>query len=314
MQIRFYTMSDKPRISAIVITYNQQDVISRTLDSLLSQEYLYEICVSDDCSTDGTWKILQEYEQRWPGVLKLHRNEVNLGIFANEEQTWKMPSGDLVYRMAGDDECSPGYFKAVVDFVMSQGLDWKNDCFAVVGDCETVYPDSSRKRCSNKKLVSGISPLKLKLRELIDDRSACFSRTLLSRYIPVSQGRSYVVEAAQDFQLELFCPKFYRVPVCGSIYYAGNGVSVHFTKEEKLQRVAVYEFLNSFLVKNGIELDRYDYRYIKYRTEYLRFQATGSLISFFKSVGFFFSAVDYHLGLEGLEISRIVNAIVRKIS
>ena len=53
-----------PRFSVIIITYNQEDVIARTLESLLSQEHLYEICVSDDCSSDRTWEILNEYSSR----------------------------------------------------------------------------------------------------------------------------------------------------------------------------------------------------------------------------------------------------------
>lgn len=307
-------MNDHPRISAIIISYNQEDVIARTLDSLLSQESLYEICVSDDCSKDRTWPILQEYSSRYPGVFKLHRNEPNLGIFANEEKTWKMPSGDLVYRIAGDDVCPEGYFKAVADFICANGLDWKNDCFAVVGKTRTVYPDGQYKEYSNKLLDKKLSPLKLKLRDLLEDRSACFSRVLLDRYIPVSQGRSYKVEAAQDFQLELFCPKFYRIPVLGSIYYAEIGVSAHLDKEEKLQRIAVYDYLGEFLNRQGILLDSRDSKYLSFRTEYLRFGAGGSILSLLKAVCLFFLAFDPKLGFGGLELSRIKIALKRKMS
>ena len=90
--------------------------------SLLCQEHLYEICVSDDCSSDRTWEILNEYSSRYPGLFKLNRNDPNLGIFANEEKTWEMPTGDIIYRIAGDDMCCEGYFKAVVDFISEKGI------------------------------------------------------------------------------------------------------------------------------------------------------------------------------------------------
>lgn len=307
-------MNDTPRISAIIISYNQEDVIARTLDSLLSQENLCEICISDDCSKDRTWLVLQEYSSRYPGVFKLHRNDSNLGIFANEEQTWKMPSGDLVYRIAGDDVCPGGYFKAVADFICESGLDWKNDCFAVVGETLTIYPDGQSKRYSNNLLDKNLSPLKLKLRDLLEDRSACFSRSLLDRYIPVSQGRSYKVEAAQDFQLEIFCPKFYRIPVPGSYYYAEIGVSAHLDKEERQQRIAVYEYLGEFLDRQGISLDHYDRRYLDFRTEYLGFGAGGSILSLLKAVWFFLLSLDPKLGFGGLELSRLLNSLKRKLS
>lgn len=301
-----------PRISAIVITYNQEDVIERTMDSLLSQDCIYEICVSDDCSTDKTWNILQDYSKRFPGLFKLNRNETNLGIFANEEQTWKMPTGDLVYRIAGDDLCPEGYFAAVVKAIHSNGLDWKNDCFAIVGESLTVYPDGSSHRSRNSSFLPLNNPLKLKLRELFDDRSACFSRSLLERYIPVSKGRSYAVEAAQDFQLEVFCSHFFLIPDSGSVYYAELGVSAHLSREKMLQRVDVYNYLNDFLKSQGVELDLPDSYYLKFRTEFLKYKATHSFPSLINAFCFFICSIDLHLGIRGLELSRFVNSINRK--
>ena len=88
-----------PRISVLVITYNQEDVISRAIDSLLLQrDYIYEICVSDDCSKDRTWDILQDYSAKHPGLFVLNRNDPNVGIFENIEKTWTMPTGDIIYQ------------------------------------------------------------------------------------------------------------------------------------------------------------------------------------------------------------------------
>ena len=60
-----------PRISVLVITYKQQDIVGRTLDSLLAQkDYLYEICLSDDCSPDNTWQVLLNYQKQYPDLIK----------------------------------------------------------------------------------------------------------------------------------------------------------------------------------------------------------------------------------------------------
>ena len=103
-----------PKLSIMVITYNQEKVVGRTMDSLIQQrDYVYEICVSDDCSTDRTWEILQEYKNRYPDLIKIHRQEHNVGIFENTEYQWTMPTGDMVNGIAGDDTTPNGWYKSV---------------------------------------------------------------------------------------------------------------------------------------------------------------------------------------------------------
>ncbi|RIM08761.1 glycosyltransferase family 2 protein, partial [Staphylococcus chromogenes] len=50
--------------SIIVTTFNNEASIRNTIDSIVNQTLdnnFYEIVVVDDCSTDNTWSILQEY-------------------------------------------------------------------------------------------------------------------------------------------------------------------------------------------------------------------------------------------------------------
>ena len=50
------------RINILLITYNQENLIRRTLDSILCQKEIgiNNIVVNDDCSKDNTWEILKE--------------------------------------------------------------------------------------------------------------------------------------------------------------------------------------------------------------------------------------------------------------
>ena len=49
-----------PKISVIVSVYNTEKYIEKCLDSLLNQTYSnIEIVVINDCSTDGSLKILK---------------------------------------------------------------------------------------------------------------------------------------------------------------------------------------------------------------------------------------------------------------
>lgn len=64
---------DKTRIklSILVVTHNQENLVSRCLNSILRQKmnFMYEIIVSDDASTDNTWNIIQKYVQENKGII-----------------------------------------------------------------------------------------------------------------------------------------------------------------------------------------------------------------------------------------------------
>jgi glycosyltransferase involved in cell wall biosynthesis len=71
------------KISVVLLTYNHVDVIESTLQSILDQTVTgYEIIVSDDCSTDGTWERLLEFAVRHPTV-RVIRTPENLRMPGN---------------------------------------------------------------------------------------------------------------------------------------------------------------------------------------------------------------------------------------
>lgn len=61
-----------PKLSVCVITYNQKEYIRQCLQSIVDQEtdFDFEVIVGDDCSTDGTRAIVQEFARRYPKVVK----------------------------------------------------------------------------------------------------------------------------------------------------------------------------------------------------------------------------------------------------
>lgn len=73
------------QISIIVVTYNQEETIGRTLDSILSQRYEgdFEIVIGDDASTDRTGEICRDYAARYPARIRYIGRERNLGVVRN---------------------------------------------------------------------------------------------------------------------------------------------------------------------------------------------------------------------------------------
>lgn len=92
-------------ISVIVCTYNQQDTIGRTLDSILSQEchLPIEIVIGEDGSTDNTLSICQEYQKRHPDMIRILANPVNKGFVRNYFDCLRACKGKFIADCAGDD-------------------------------------------------------------------------------------------------------------------------------------------------------------------------------------------------------------------
>lgn len=62
-----------PKVSVSIITYNHVNYIAQAIESVLKQQvdFTYEIIIGDDYSTDGTQKILQHYQKKYPDIIQL---------------------------------------------------------------------------------------------------------------------------------------------------------------------------------------------------------------------------------------------------
>ena len=68
-----------PLVSVCCITYNHASFIRKCLDGFLMQQtdFPIEILIHDDCSTDGTTEIIQEYAAQYPDLIFPMYEEVN---------------------------------------------------------------------------------------------------------------------------------------------------------------------------------------------------------------------------------------------
>lgn len=104
-----HTCAIPPRVSVMVISYNQQRFIREALESALAQDYEnLEVVVTDDGSTDGTQAIIRELAQRHPQRLKPIYNAQNVGITANSNIGLRACCGEFIAFMGGDDVLLPG--------------------------------------------------------------------------------------------------------------------------------------------------------------------------------------------------------------
>jgi glycosyltransferase involved in cell wall biosynthesis len=102
-------MKELPLVSVSLLTYNHQEFIHKAIESVLDQDYdNLEIVIVDDCSTDNNWKIIQDYENKFPAKIKAFRNTENLGVTGNSNEVLKHCTGKFIAFFSGDDLFLPG--------------------------------------------------------------------------------------------------------------------------------------------------------------------------------------------------------------
>jgi len=103
---------ESPLISIIIPTYNAVKYVQDTINSCLNQTYNnIEVIIQDDCSTDGTWELINTLYNFNPKV-KLHRNLKNLGIGENWNAAFEKAKGEFLIIFNADDLMEPDLISA----------------------------------------------------------------------------------------------------------------------------------------------------------------------------------------------------------
>ena len=80
------------KVTSIIVTYNHEKYITRCIESILNQniKYDHKIFITDDCSTDNTTNICNEYVKKYPNKIILNTNKKNLGPKYNYSNAIKL--------------------------------------------------------------------------------------------------------------------------------------------------------------------------------------------------------------------------------
>ena len=93
------------KVSIICTNYNKGDWVREAMDSFLNQKtnFDFEIIIIDDASTDHSYEIIQEYQNKFPEKVRTFRNEVNLGIARTWKKVCQEAKGQYIARCDSDD-------------------------------------------------------------------------------------------------------------------------------------------------------------------------------------------------------------------
>lgn len=88
-------------ISVVIPVYNGEKTVGRAVHSALAQDVEMEILVVDDCSADGTAKVLEPFADRQQ--IRYIRNDKNLGVAETRNRGVSMARGEYVAFLDADD-------------------------------------------------------------------------------------------------------------------------------------------------------------------------------------------------------------------
>lgn len=106
---------DTPIVSVIMPVYNCEKYIQEAVESILNQTYTnFELLIIDDCSTDKTVSIINNFKD--PRI-KLNVKEKNTGYTNSLNYGLTIAIGKYIARMDGDDISLPERFEKQVSFL-----------------------------------------------------------------------------------------------------------------------------------------------------------------------------------------------------
>ena len=106
------------KISILMGIYNCAPTLKEAIDSIIAQTYTnWELILCDDCSTDNTYEIAEQYQKQYPDKIILLKNEKNSRLAFTLNHCLEAATGEYVARMDGDDISVPERFEKQVAFL-----------------------------------------------------------------------------------------------------------------------------------------------------------------------------------------------------
>jgi len=218
--------SNNPLVTLSITCYNHERYVKAAIESALAQSYSpLHILISDDCSQDNSWNIIEKAVASYDGPhnVSIRRNAENMGPADHINLVMGMAKGDLLVGCSADDIQMPHRVQAVVDMWFENG---KGDLLIhgpvipidLQGNLSEIpfYP-------STKRNNPDVSEIALAFTTYIGASSA-FSLSLIHAFPPIKYQFAYE-DLVWSFRASLKkCYIYNEVP---TIYYRMGGWPNH---------------------------------------------------------------------------------------
>ncbi len=125
------------KLSIIVPVYNMaaDGKLEYCLHSLVAQTIAdYEIIAVDDCSTDNSWEILQDYQKRYPEKFRAIHSEVNQKQGGAKNIGMAAAQGEWIGFIDSDDWITPDFYERLIGKGEETGADMVGCDYHMTGE------------------------------------------------------------------------------------------------------------------------------------------------------------------------------------
>lgn len=226
------------KLSIIVPVYNMaaEKKLEYCLDSLVGQTVTdYEIIAVDDCSTDESWEILQNYEKRFPEKFHAVHLAVNRHQGGAKNVGLKMAQGEWIGFIDSDDWITPDMYERLIGKAEETGADLAGCDYCLTSEHSMKIGQVVR---NNKKSQTGVLDDEKRRSLILDGGSLVvkiFRRSMILQYelwFPEdifyednALGNSYLILAEHFEYIEE--PLYY--------YYQHESSTVHTISEKRCE-------------------------------------------------------------------------------
>ncbi len=233
-----------PQISVLMPNYNCDKYISEAIESILNQSYSnFEFIIIDDCSSDNSWQIIQEYAKKDKRI-RAYRNNKNLGIVKTRNKLLKLVSFNSKYIaiMDSDDISLIKRLEIQVNFLEN------NTQFVGVGTALEYFWEKPKKNIKRYYLNDF---KEIKKKSLIKSPFAQATMLIQKKVLDEFKGYDEKYEVSEDWELWLRIIKKYKMTNLNQVLYRYR----QFEKQSKNQKLKL-------TLKNSIKI-RFKYMKIK---------------------------------------------------
>ena len=210
-------------VSVIMCTYNGEKYLSKQLDSILNQTYpIFELYIQDDCSSDSTIEIIQEYQKKYP-VIHYSVNPEQKGVNDNFYSAIEKAEGDYIVISDQDDIWLPEKIEKKMNCI---GDNYLCFCFShPFSDEKDLNFDINQMNASLS--VPNFGLMKFLISNVVSGHTMLMSKELL-RLLPHINYRTYY-----DAAYAILATAYDKIVFCNEIlsFHRRLETSITFTQE-----------------------------------------------------------------------------------
>ncbi len=259
-------------------SYNAEKYIECAINSVVSQSTLpSEVIILDDYSLDETWNIICDFKKRYPLIIKNYRNEKNIGLYQNLNKLKKMPSGDIISFVAGDDMLDTDFITNINDFILKNKIDDFSKKFMIItNSIEIIDAEYST---YNNYIYKDYSVIKSALRGRLHIWDNGISSGLFYSMPDFVEDIGNHADSLQITKRISISEQIYFLDKIGYKYRKNVGVTVNTNR--KVQTESYLTVLNLIKEDRELLLDIFDLNYLNFLIKYYTYILLPNKINYF---------------------------------